>query len=103
MKKFQAFKITLPSERMLRTFACIALATISAIALGFAGSPKDGSAIGSQPDGAVTPTPTPTPCVVCHKNTQTLVLACNSLEFRRHKDHGDPDGPCPSQGARREN
>jgi hypothetical protein len=33
-------------------------------------------------------------CTVCHKNVQTLNLPCNSLEYRRHKDHGDPDGAC---------
>lgn len=33
-------------------------------------------------------------CTVCHKNVQTLNLPCSSLEYRRHKDHGDPDGAC---------
>lgn len=33
-------------------------------------------------------------CVVCHKRTQTLTLACNSLEYRRHIDHGDPMMAC---------
>jgi hypothetical protein len=33
-------------------------------------------------------------CIVCHKNTTTLTLTCNSLDYRRHKDHGDPDGAC---------
>ncbi len=27
---------------------------------------------------------------------QTLVLPCNSMEFRRHLDHGDTVGACPS-------
>jgi hypothetical protein len=33
-------------------------------------------------------------CIVCHKHTTTLTLTCNSLDYRRHKDHGDPDGAC---------
>ena len=35
-------------------------------------------------------------CTVCHKRA-TLVLSCNGLEYRRHIDHGDTVGPCPSQ------
>ena len=38
-------------------------------------------------------------CTVCHKGTQTLVLTCNSLEYRRHKDHGDPDGACAATSS----
>jgi hypothetical protein len=34
-------------------------------------------------------------CTVCHKRTQTLVLPCNSMEYRRHLDHGDIIGECP--------
>ena len=33
-------------------------------------------------------------CSVCHKRTQTISFPCNSLEYRRHLDHGDPMGPC---------
>ena len=33
-------------------------------------------------------------CTVCHKRTQTVTVPCNSLDYRRHKDHGDPDGMC---------
>jgi hypothetical protein len=33
-------------------------------------------------------------CTVCHKNVQTLSFPCNSLDYKRHKDHGDPDGAC---------
>ncbi len=105
MKKIHPFKITLRSERTLRSLACIAFVTMSAIALSFAGSPKDGSGKAMPPEG-VAPTPTPTPstdCTICHKKTSTLTFPCNSLEYRRHKDHGDPDGACASQGARREN
>ena len=36
----------------------------------------------------------PNLCTVCHKHTLTLVLACNSLEYRRHIDHGDPPNAC---------
>ena len=36
----------------------------------------------------------PNLCDVCHKHTLTLTLACNSLEYRRHIDHGDTMGPC---------
>jgi hypothetical protein len=34
-------------------------------------------------------------CTVCHKRTQTLTLPCNSMEYRRHLDHGDTLGACP--------
>ena len=33
-------------------------------------------------------------CTVCHKRSQTLTYPCNSLEYRRHLDHGDPMGAC---------
>lgn len=36
----------------------------------------------------------PNQCDVCHKNTLTITLACNSLEYRRHLDHGDPAHAC---------
>ena len=34
-------------------------------------------------------------CTVCHKHTTTLTLPCNSIEYRRHLDHGDSAGVCP--------
>ena len=33
-------------------------------------------------------------CDVCHKRTVTQSYPCNSLEYRRHLDHGDPMGAC---------
>jgi hypothetical protein len=36
----------------------------------------------------------PNMCDVCHKTTLTITLACNSLEYRRHIDHGDPAHAC---------
>ncbi len=33
-------------------------------------------------------------CTVCHKRSVTLTFPCDSADYRRHKDHGDPDGPC---------
>lgn len=33
-------------------------------------------------------------CTVCHKRTSTLTFACNSLDYRRHLDHGDTMGAC---------
>ena len=33
-------------------------------------------------------------CQVCHKRTSTLTLACNSLDYQRHLDHGDPPQAC---------
>ena len=36
----------------------------------------------------------PVGCMVCHKRSQTLILPCNSLEYRRHIDHGDPANAC---------
>lgn len=41
-------------------------------------------------------------CTVCHKNTTTLTLPCNSLDYRRHKDHGDPDGMCAATSGSRD-
>jgi hypothetical protein len=35
-----------------------------------------------------------TDCTVCHKRTQTITLGCNTLEYRRHLDHGDAMGAC---------
>ena len=35
-------------------------------------------------------------CTVCHKRTTTITVPCNSLEHRRHLDHGDTEGPCPN-------
>jgi hypothetical protein len=35
-------------------------------------------------------------CTVCHKGRQNLDLPCNSQAFRRHQDHGDTPGPCPT-------
>ena len=42
-------------------------------------------------DGAPTPPPQ---CSVCHKRLQTLTFPCNSLEYRRHLDHGDAQRAC---------
>jgi hypothetical protein len=36
----------------------------------------------------------PPTCTVCHKRTQTQSYPCNSLEYARHLDHGDPMGSC---------
>jgi hypothetical protein len=36
-----------------------------------------------------------TNCQVCHKRSTTLTFPCNSLEHRRHLDHGDTMGACP--------
>lgn len=33
-------------------------------------------------------------CTICHKRTTTLTLACDSLDYRRHIDHGDTMGAC---------
>ena len=33
-------------------------------------------------------------CTICHKRTTTLVVTCGSLDYQRHKDHGDTDGAC---------
>lgn len=35
-----------------------------------------------------------TNCTVCHKRTRELTFPCNSLEYRRHLDHGDRMGSC---------
>ena len=37
----------------------------------------------------------PDQCTVCHKHMTTLNLPCNSMEYRRHLDHGDTVGACP--------
>ena len=38
-------------------------------------------------------------CIVCHKTFTTLTLTCNSIDYRRHKDHGDPDGACAASSG----
>ncbi len=38
-------------------------------------------------------------CSVCHKHTLTLSLACGSVEYQRHLDHGDTIGACQSAAA----
>lgn len=38
-------------------------------------------------------------CTVCHKRTLTITVPCDSLEYRRHRDHGDLDGPCPANAG----
>ena len=40
-------------------------------------------------------------CSVCHKHTVTLSLACGSLEYRRHLDHGDTLGTCQSASEKK--
>jgi hypothetical protein len=35
-------------------------------------------------------------CVACHKGSLTIDLPCNSMEYRRHLDHGDTIGACSS-------
>jgi hypothetical protein len=42
----------------------------------------------------------PEQCTVCHKHTTTITLPCNSMEYRRHLDHGDSVGACPSVAGR---
>ena len=37
-------------------------------------------------------------CVVCHRRMFTVSLACDSLEYQRHLDHGDTLGPCQGAG-----
>ena len=37
---------------------------------------------------------TPNQCTFCHKRTTTMTLACTSLEYQRHLDHGDTVGSC---------
>ncbi|HEY0368019.1 MAG TPA: hypothetical protein VGC85_00350 [Chthoniobacterales bacterium] len=40
-----------------------------------------------------------TMCSVCHKRTQTIQLPCDSLDYRRHLDHGDPAHGCGVTGT----
>lgn len=37
-------------------------------------------------------------CTVCHKKTTTYTYPCNSIDYARHKSHGDPDGACSASG-----
>lgn len=65
----------------LRLSLCLALLTggLAAFALAFL------AANSGQADNT---------CIVCHKKTTTLTLGCNSIDYRSHKDHKDPDGAC---------
>ena len=40
-------------------------------------------------------------CTICHKGVQTLTLPCNSLDYRRHLDHGDTLGTCQSASEKK--
>ncbi|HEY4283697.1 MAG TPA: hypothetical protein VGM62_11595 [Chthoniobacterales bacterium] len=31
---------------------------------------------------------------ICHKRVETISVIFGGLDYRRHKDHGDTDGPC---------
>jgi hypothetical protein len=71
----------------------------------FAGATGGGTASGTQNfangefslqlNGSVT---APNLCQVCHKRTITLVVPCDSMEYRRHLDHGDPPQACVGSG-----
>jgi hypothetical protein len=37
---------------------------------------------------------------VCHKRVDTITVVFGSLDYRRHKDHGDTDGPCAATTSR---
>ncbi len=78
MKKLDAIAAR---TRSLGTPAGLTLIAILAVAFWFStGLAQDG-------DGVST-------CTVCHKRTQTLSFPCNSLDYRRHLDHGDTMGAC---------
>lgn len=79
MKKLQSIVNSPLRNQAVRTPVLILLTAASAVMVWFSAAPT----------GRADPT-----CTVCHKRTQTLVLICGSLDYRRHKDHGDPDGPC---------
>ena len=58
----------------------------------------DGSSFSGSVSSAINEEILPTSsCIVCHKHTTTLTLPCNSMEYRRHLDHGDTLGPCKSK------
>jgi hypothetical protein len=73
----------------------------------FAGATGGGSASGTQDfatgeftlqlNGTVTAAAL---CQVCHKG-HTLVVPCNTLEYRRHLDHGDAPNACAGTGKPR--
>lgn len=81
MKKFLQLFNSFPNEQQMRTRALILLTASLAAVFWSLSIP---SALAGTNN-----------CVVCHKRTQTIFLACNSLEYRRHLDHGDPPTPCP--------
>lgn len=39
----------------------------------------------------------PTLCELCHKGRQTIYIACDSTDSRRHLSHGDSVGACPPE------
>ena len=39
-------------------------------------------------------------CDLCHKKVDTISVVCFGLDWRRHKDHGDTDGPCSATTSR---
>ena len=78
MKKLIASGI---GTKTLKLYAGLGVGASLALAFWFATSP---SAL-AQEGGT---------CQVCHKRSQTLSFPCNSLEYRRHLDHGDGMGAC---------
>ena len=80
MKTLPRFAKFFTSERPIRTRAIIVTAASLAMTFWFLSNP---SAVAGNT------------CMVCHRRITTLILACNSLEYQRHLDHGDPASACP--------
>jgi hypothetical protein len=81
MKKLHRFTVSTPNRLMIRTPVLLLLVAASAISIWFA----------IVSTGMAAP---PMMCTVCHKHVATLSLPCGGIAYRRHKDHGDPDGAC---------
>ena len=79
MKTLPRFAKFFTSERPIRTRAIIVTAASLAMTFWFLSNP---SAVAGNT------------CMVCHRRVDTLTLACNSLEYQRHLDHGDPPDAC---------
>ena len=95
------FNVVLPTDPPIAnpypstiTFTGPAFSEPRLIALGYAFEQATHLRVPPASTPAISPAPE-TAMSVCHKRRTTLTFPCNTAEYRRHLDHGDPLGACP--------
>lgn len=78
MKTAPKFATLAAANNLVRMPIALTLIIASVVTLWFATAPRAEAAI----------------VQICHKKVLTLNVVLNSLDYRRHKDHGDTDGAC---------